>query len=127
MTKPVSLDGAGGLVAGGDLDMDAQQIVNLADGAAPDSAATVDQVETVPWIAETYAGDLNNAPLGWISCVPTVTNNPGVPGSGGYLVQTFRNEDNSARAQVAYSLSGGEIAVRFNVGGWTAWAIHNPG
>ncbi|WP_029926377.1 hypothetical protein [Nocardia otitidiscaviarum] len=126
MAKPVTLTSAGVWGAGGDVDMAGARLIGLGSGTAGTDAVNLTQLETVPFVGETYAGDLNNAPLGWISCTPSVTNAPGIAGSGGYLIQTFQNEDNSARAQVAYSVAGGEIAIRFNLGGWGAWRVHDP-
>lgn len=77
------------------------------------------------FVGPTYTGDLNSAPFGYVSFVDTdVTNDPAF---GPGLLLTMRNEDDSARVQVAYSIDG-TYAIRYRLGGtWGAWVYFYSG
>lgn len=109
---------------GSDIDMRGHVVTALGSAVSDDEAVNLAQLKEMPFVAPTFGGDINSAPIGWSSFVPEATNAPGVAGSGGYLMMTFRNEDDSARAQLAFSVPGGEISIRFNLGGWGAWVTH---
>ncbi|WP_280455565.1 SGNH/GDSL hydrolase family protein [Nocardia brasiliensis] len=67
----------------------------------------------------TYEGDLDGAPFGYASFVDTaVTHDPDI---GNGLLLTMKNEDDSARVQIAYSIVG-TYAIRYRLGGsWGGW------
>jgi hypothetical protein len=75
--------------------------------------------------APIYAGDLDSAPLGWITIDGSTAH---VPASGvSALLETFVNEDDTAKGQVAYLIDN-RIAERFWLGGsWGAWAFFYSG
>lgn len=128
MAGPVWLNTSGDFVSGGDVDMGGFKLTDLADATAGDHAVNLDQLETVPWTAETYNADYDAMPFGWTTSTPGQTHDPGIAGSGGYLTETFANEDDTARVQVSYSAPNGEMAIRYRLGGaWSAWLIHVPG
>lgn len=78
------------------------------------------------FVGETYTGSLDSAPLGYCSFVGAdVTNEPAGFTNG--LVFTGKNEDDSGRAQIAYSISG-EYAIRWKLGGsWGSWLFFYAG
>lgn len=77
------------------------------------------------FVGPTYTGDLNAAPFGYVSFVDTdVTNDPAF---GPGLLLTMKNEDDSARVQVAYSIDG-TYAIRYRLGGtWGSWLYFYAG
>lgn len=77
------------------------------------------------FVGPTYTGDLNSAPFGYTSFVDTaVTNDPDI---GPGLLLTMKNEDDSARVQVGYSIAG-TYAIRYRLGGtWGAWVYFYSG
>lgn len=110
------------------IDMRSHQIKALADGTAAAHAVNLAQLELVPWVAETYNADYDAMPFGWTTSTPGQTHDPGVAGSGGYLTECFRNEDDSARVQVSYSAPNGEMSIRYRLSGvWSAWIGYVPG
>lgn len=73
----------------------------------------------------TYTGDLNSAPLGWISFVDTAVDND--PAFGNGILETLKNEDDSVRVQLCFSLTG-TYAVRYRLGGsWGSWFFFYAG
>lgn len=104
-----SLKLTGGSPAAGKL------LTSDSDGDATWQPPDFDPVFTGP----TYTGDLNDVDIGLSSYAEaSVTNHPGL---GNALLMTMRNEDDSARAQFAYSITG-TYAVRFRLGGsWGSW------
>jgi hypothetical protein len=77
------------------------------------------------FVGATYTGDLNSAPFGYRSFVDTdVTNDPDI---GPGLLLTMKNEDDSARVQIGYSIAG-TYAVRYRLGGtWGTWLYFYAG
>lgn len=69
--------------------------------------------------APVYFGNINSAPLGWITTDGSNTNEA-VPGTA-CLMQTFVNEDDTAKGQVAYAINN-TINLRYWLGGsWSSW------
>jgi hypothetical protein len=75
--------------------------------------------------APIYAADIDAAPLGWITIDGTTTHAPAA--SVPALMQTFVNEDDTAKGQVAYLIDN-RIALRYWLGGtWAAWVFFLAG
>jgi len=87
-----------------------------------DLATRVAQEFKSIFTGETYTGSLDSAPFGYRSFVGTdVTNEPAGYSNG--LVFTAKNEDDSGRVQLAYSISG-DYAIRWRLGGsWSSWSL----
>ncbi|MEV0247983.1 hypothetical protein AB0H76_15425 [Nocardia sp. NPDC050712] len=87
----------------------------------PGEDADIDTIFTAP----TYTGDLDSVSLGWRSWAQgSVSHHPSL---GDGLSSTFRNEDDTARGQLAYSVTG-PYGLRFRLGGsWGTWSIFYPG
>lgn len=116
------------LLVGSNVDLGGHLLKDLAAGTAADHAVNLLQLQEVPWTAETYNADYDAMPLGWTTSTPGQTNDPGISGSGGYLTETFANEDDTARVQVSYSAPNGEMAIRYRLSGvWSSWIVHVPG
>lgn len=77
------------------------------------------------FVGPTYTGDLDSAPFGYTSFVDTdVTHDPDI---GPGLLLTMKNEDDSARVQVGYSIVG-TYAIRYRLGGsWGSWVYFYAG
>lgn len=75
--------------------------------------------------APVYFGNMDSAPLGWITSDGTNTNDPAA--SVPDLMQTFVNEDDTAKVQVAYLIDS-RMALRYWLGGsWSSWTFIVPG
>lgn len=98
--------------------------MSLATGVSDLAERIAEQFNGV-FTGPTYAGNLDNAPFGYTSFVDVnVTNDPEF---GNGLLLTMKNEDDSARVQVAYSIVG-TYAIRYRLGGsWGGWLFFFDG